>query len=118
MLYSGSSDVMFEPNFPAANLVFCDEECREGLQSGSSGNKDYVLKAGLYQVQITTIGTAPGLKLVSDNFGLLCVLLFKPLDLEKYKSCVLTPNALKDVMYASATHDVSYFLIQPPQDSA
>ena len=64
MIYQGTSNIMFEPNFPAADLFFCDEECREGLQS-ANGNKNYMLMAGTYQVQVTAMGTVTGLKLAS-----------------------------------------------------
>ena len=67
MIYQGTSNVMFEPDFPAADLFFCHEECREGMQS-ADGNKNYMLMAGTYQVQVTARGTASGLKLVRSYF--------------------------------------------------
>uniref|UniRef100_A0A7M5V486 Uncharacterized protein n=1 Tax=Clytia hemisphaerica TaxID=252671 RepID=A0A7M5V486_9CNID len=61
MSLEGSSALLFGPAYPGASLFFCNEECREGFQS--SGNGDFVLKAGVYQVQIFSQGSNNGLKL-------------------------------------------------------
>ena len=68
MSLEGSSAILFGPTYPGASLFFCNEECREGFQS--SGNGDFVLKAGVYDVQITSQGSNSGLKLVCslNNF--------------------------------------------------